>query len=129
MKKILLIFILAFILNLIWENIHSYLYLHYQNGSITELILLRAALFDAIFITLLSLIFIFNNYFNRRIWWALIIGLIFAVTLERYALDTNRWAYNDLMPIIPLIKTGLTPTLQLGLISFGIYKFLKIDKE
>lgn len=128
-KKILLIFVLAFILNLIWENIHAPLYIHYQNGEITQLILLRATLFDTVFITLLSLPFIFLKYFSQRIWWALIIGIIFAIFLERYALDTNRWAYNDLMPIIPLIKTGLTPTLQLGLISFGIYKLLKIDKK
>ena len=129
MKKLPLIFVLAFLLNLIWENLHSYLYVHYQAEKITELILLKAALFDAIFITLLSLIFISVGYFKNRLWWSLVIGIIFAVILERFALSTGRWAYNDLMPIIPFVKTGLTPTLQLGIISFGIYKFLKINRK
>lgn len=128
-KKLGLIFILAFIFNLIWENLHANFYIHYQNGTITELILIKAALFDAVFITFLSLPFIFSKYFNRRLWWSLIIGFIFAIILERYALATNRWAYNNLMPIIPLIKTGLTPTVQLGILSFLIYKILKIDKK
>src|SRR3989338_11150690 len=128
-KKLLIIFGLAFSLNLIWENLHSYLYVHYQGGKITEWILLKAALFDAIFTTLLAVIFIPVGYFKNRLWWSLVIGIIFAVILERFALSTGRWAYNDLMPIIPLIKTGLTPTLQLGLISFGLYKFLKLDKK
>lgn len=129
MKKIPIIFNLAFLLNLIWENLHSYLYVHYQGGTITQLVLIRAALFDAIFITLLALIFIAVDYFNRRLWWSLIIGIVFAIILERWALDTGRWAYNDLMPIIPLLKTGLTPTLQLGLLSFSIYKLVKINKK
>lgn len=93
------------------------------------MVLIRASLFDALFITLLSLPFIFIKYFNRRLWLALIIGLVFAIALERYTLATGRWAYNDLMPIIPIIKTGLTPTFQLGLLSLMIYKILKIDKK
>lgn len=129
MKKIILIFILAFILNLIWENFHALLYVNYQGEKITQLILLRASLFDALFITLLSLPFIFIKYFNQRIWYSIVIGIIFAIILERWALATGRWAYNDLMPIIPIIKTGLTPTLQLGLLSFLIFKFSKIDKK
>lgn len=128
-KKILLIFVLAFALNFIWENIHSYLYVHYQNEMITQLVLIKASLFDAFFITVLSVPFIFIRYLNQRLWWALVIGLIFAVILERYALYTNRWSYSELMPIIPIVKTGLTPTIQLGLLSFIIYKFSKIDKK
>lgn len=128
-KKLLPIFILAFIFNFIWENIHANFYIHYQGGNISQLILLRATLFDAIFITLLSILFIFNKYFNQRLWYSIIIGVIFAIILEHWALSTNRWAYNDLMPIIPVIKTGLTPTLQLGLLSFLIFKIVKIEKK
>src|SRR3989338_6127191 len=74
-KKLIAIFALAFLLNLIWENLHSWLYAYYEGGVITEWILLRATLFDAIFITLLftkpALVFhnIRNNrrYFNRMV--------------------------------------------------------------
>ena len=129
MKKILLIFNLAFISNIIWENLHAFLYIHYQGQNITQLILLRAALFDATFITILSLPFIFLKYFKQRLWWSLVMGIIFAIILEYFALITNRWAYNDLMPIIPIIKTGLTPTLQLGLIAYIILQTVNIKPQ
>jgi len=51
MKKVSLIFILSFFLNLIWENLHSYFYTVYMGGEITETILLRASIADAIIIT------------------------------------------------------------------------------
>ena len=57
MRKILLIFISAFVLNLIWENLHSFLYESYMGGKITEFILLRATLADAIMITVIILPF------------------------------------------------------------------------
>lgn len=129
MKNILLIFILAFLANLIWENLHSFLYVHYQGGDITQIILLRATLFDATFITLASLPFLFFKFFNNKPWLIIIIGIIFAIILEHWALTSNRWAYNDLMPIIPIINTGLTPTIQLGGLAFVILKLLKINNK
>jgi hypothetical protein len=52
----------------------------------------------------------------------IVIGMIVAVLNERYGLSTGRWTYDDLMPIIPIIKTGLTPTLQLGIFGYVAYK-------
>lgn len=129
LKTLITVFILAFIFNFIWENLHANLYVHYQGGVITEQILLRATLFDAGFITLMSLLFIGSKYFNQRLWLAMIIGLLFAIGLERWALETNRWSYNELMPIIPLIRVGLTPTLQLGFLAFLIFKITKIETK
>src|SRR3989344_1469932 len=97
MKKLLIIFVLVFILNFIWEHLHSALYVHYKGAEITDLILFRAAIFDA--------------------------GFIFAVGVELYALQTSRWAYNSAMPIIPLLGFGLSPAVQLGVTSF-IAKFV-----
>jgi len=111
----------AFGLNMIWENIHSNLYVHYKGEEITELILFRAALFDAAVITLVGF-FVLKKYI--RVWQALAILALFAIGLEWFALATGRWAYTDSMPIIPLLNTGLTPTIQLGLIAFGIFWFL-----
>ncbi|OGY43674.1 MAG: hypothetical protein A2729_03200 [Candidatus Buchananbacteria bacterium RIFCSPHIGHO2_01_FULL_39_14] len=119
--KSLIIFLTAFALNLVWENWHAQFYLHYQSGKITELILIRAAIFDAVFIFILALIFSLVPALNKKHWLALIIGVAFSIILEKYALTTNRWAYNDLMPIIPFLNTGLTPTVQLGLISYLIF--------
>lgn len=124
LKKLLLIFVASFLLNLIWENLHSYLYVHYGGGEITQLILLRATLFDAAFITLLAVPFITLPYFRARKWYALIFGFVAAVLIEIYALNSGRWAYSSLMPVIPLLNTGLTPSIQLGLLSYLILKRL-----
>lgn len=120
-KSLLKIFLWAFALNMVWENIHSRLYVHYEGGEITELILLRAALFDAAVITLVGF-FVLKKYI--RVWQALAILVLFAIGLEWFALATERWTYNEYMPVIPLLNTGLTPTIQLGLIAYGIFWFL-----
>ena len=122
-KKLPTIFLTAFVLNLVWENLHSYLYIHYKAGKITQFILLRATLFDAVFITLLAVLFIKFAYFRDRRWYALPIGIFIAILIEISALKTGRWAYNEFMPIVPLINTGLTPTVQLGVLSYLIFKW------
>lgn len=121
MKKLALIFAIAFLLNLVWENLHVNLYAHFQGGPITQFHLWRATLFDATFITVLAILFIKNSYFRQRLWWSLVFGLAAAVLIEVFAIKTNWWSYNDLMPIIPLFNIGLTPALQLGLLSFVTY--------
>jgi len=115
-KKLAWGFGLALALNWGWEAAHSRLYAHYQGGAITALILLRAAVVDAAII--LALFFIAQQRKLNRTIVVVGGGLIVAVGLELWALQTGRWAYNALMPIIPLLKTGLTPTLQLALTGY-----------
>ena len=122
-KKILIIFVTAFALNFIWEHLHSALYVHYKGVEITDLILFRATIFDAVFITLISAPFVFVKSLSKHFWIAAFAAFIFAVGLELYALQTSRWAYNSAMPIIPLLGVGLSPAVQLGVTSF-IAKFV-----
>lgn len=122
MKRIALIFTAAFILNLIWENLHSYLYESYMSGKITEFILARASLFDAILITIILLPFLYSPFFKKRIWLIILFGIMIAIINEWYGLGTGRWIYNSSMPILPIIKTGLTPTIQLGLLGYFLFK-------
>lgn len=68
MKKIFLVFILSFVLNLIWENLHSFLYVEYMGNKITEFILLRASVVDAIIITILVTPFIFMEQLRKWNW-------------------------------------------------------------
>ena len=121
MKKLATIFLLAFFANFIWEYLHASLYLHYQGDEISEFVLLRAALFDAAFITILGLLFLRARFLREHLWLALVIGVAFAVGLERWALATGRWAYAPAMPIIPFLQIGLSPTIQLGLLSYLIF--------
>ena len=114
-KTLGLIFILAFLLNLVWENLHSYLYIHYQGAKITEIILIRAALFDAFVISILAIGVILTPRIRGKLLFAIVLSVLFAISLERFALATDRWAYTSAMPIIPFVNTGLTPTIQLAL--------------
>ena len=114
---LLSIFVVAFVLNLIWEELHQFFYTHYKGSKITHFILFRAALFDATFITLVFGGFYILDSLRHHLWIPILISLVFAILLEHWALRTNRWAYNTKMPIIPLIKSGLTPTIQLALLG------------
>lgn len=122
MKRITLVFITSFILNLIWENLHVYLYESYMGGKITEFILARASLFDAVLIVFIALPFLYLSSFKNKKWLIIPIGIIIAIFNEWYGLSTGRWIYNSYMPILPIIKTGLTPTLQLGFLGYFSFK-------
>src|SRR3989338_2697638 len=117
-KKVIVLFLLAFSLNYVWEHAHAVLYVHYKGGPITNFILFKAAVFDAVFITILGVAFMRFSYFVKRPWLIIVAGILFAVGLEWYALFTNRWMYNSLMHIIPFFQTGLAPTMQLGLTAY-----------
>lgn len=115
--KIFLIFVLSFVLNAIWENAHSFLYAGYRGGVITEFILLRASVADAVIVTLITLPFVLWPHLRKRSWVTIMIGILISIGIEWFALGTARWAYNPSMPIIPILNVGLTPTVQLGLLG------------
>ena len=125
MKKISLIFLFAFGTNIIWENLHSYLYVGYEGGPITEFILLRASFWDAVIITAILWPFLYFNFLKNKPGIIFVIGILVALIIEWRALGTNRWSYNFLMPIIPFLGTGLTPTIQLGFLGYLTYKLQK----
>ena len=129
MKKIVTIFLLAFVLNAIWENAHSFFYSNYMGGQITEFILLRASLFDALLITVILLPFVYLPNLKNKGWMIVVIEIIIAIVNEWYGLRTGRWAYNEFMLVIPLIKTGITPTLQLGILAYVTYKLSQYKRS
>ena len=123
-QKLGTIFVLSFVLNLIWENLHSFLYTAYQGGPITEFILLRATFGDAVMLTVLAVPFMYMAAFKRRLWLIVPIGLVLAVWIEVYALGAGRWSYNEMMPLLPFVHTGLTPTVQLALLGWVTYRLV-----
>lgn len=123
-KKLFFIFLLAFVANWLWENIHSFLYVHYEGGAITQLILTRAALVDAVIITVMGAFFFWIRFLHKRPWLLFVLGVLVAIGIEWWAFGTGRWAYNDFMPIIPVLGTGITPTIQLGFLSYGIFTMI-----
>ncbi|MEK7150767.1 MAG: hypothetical protein AAB783_01045 [Patescibacteria group bacterium] len=117
-KRLFFIFIIAFFLNFIWEELHSQLYTHYKGESITHLVLVYAALFDAFVIFIAAVLFFYISILRDRISIIFLILIIFAIGLEIFALETGRWQYNSFMPIIPALGVGFTPTIQLGLLAY-----------
>lgn len=110
------VLILSFALNLVWEIFHSALYISYQGGAITGFILFRAAIVDAIII---STLFLSAKKLNiHESMFVVIGGLVIAIGIEIWALQTGRWVYSSLMPIIPILHTGLTPTIQLAITGY-----------
>ena len=119
LKKIVVVFVFAFLLNFIWEHLHSVFYVSYKGGEITNFILLKAALFDATVIALtasLTLSLFGRGRVGEGV--SILVLIIFAILLEKWALGTGRWVYTDAMPIIPFLRVGLTPVIQLGLLGY-----------
>lgn len=113
--KLLAVFGFSFVLNFLWEHAHYVLYAHYKGGPITSGILLHATVVDAVIITLVGASLCFVPYLRQRGWLPLFILVLVAVGIELWALNTGRWAYQATMPLLPLIDTGLSPTMQLAL--------------
>ncbi|HEY4511017.1 MAG TPA: hypothetical protein VJG29_01440 [Candidatus Paceibacterota bacterium] len=122
-RQLIVVFSTAFLLNFLWENLHEVMYVQYQGGEITRLILFRAALFDAAIITVFAAVLLLLPWPRTRLWLMPVLGVVFAVYLEWFALATGRWEYNALMPLIPLLNVGLSPSLQLGLTGWGALVF------
>ena len=116
-------FVVAFVLNVGWEFAHSPLYTSYQGQAITAFVLFRAALVDALII--LALMALAQTVAKYRALFMVIGGLVFAVGIELWAMQTGRWAYDALMPIIPWLNIGLTPLIQLAITGYIAQKFLK----
>ena len=125
-KKVLLVFVSAFFLNLIWENAHSILYLNYKGGEITEFILIWASLSDAIYIMLASILMLVLKNRKVGVLVACFALLLLSFFIEKWALSSGRWAYDTAMPIVPIIDIGLTPAIQLALLGFTSFKIAKI---
>lgn len=123
-KQIILLSIIAFVLHIIWENGQAPLFLGYSSffqhfpicfvGVVGDVIL---TLFIYWLISLLKGDFGWIARLNKRdIIILVIIAFFWAVGIEQHTLLFGRWTYTDAMPIIPYLKVGLTPVLQMILL-------------
>ncbi|MEK7643003.1 MAG: hypothetical protein AAB372_00940 [Patescibacteria group bacterium] len=111
----------AFLCNVVWENLHYVLYVHYKGSLITEFVLLHASFVDMLYLGFTLVVLRFLKIQNVLL-WAVPIWIIFAIGIEWWALETGRWAYASTMPIIPIIRTGLSPTVQLAVTGMLAYR-------
>ena len=122
-RVILYLFITAFIINLIWENLQAPLYTGYQSFGQHFLFCLVASLIDAVVI--LAFYFIISLIRKNVLWLLnirppdtlllLALGLFTAVLFEKWALKSSMWDYTSEMPII--FRLGLVPLIQLAILS------------
>ncbi len=135
MTPILLIqiFLISFLVNLLWEVLHSRLYktcLEMEFSKFPTLITIMSlkdgfwiTLFYAVSILIFKQIEILNNY--PELSFFIILVLIFSFIDEKISLKKARWEYSQQMPII--FGVGVTPLLELaitGIISFAIIFYL-----
>lgn len=143
MKKvwlILSIFIIGFLLNLIWENVHAPLFEGFTNFWDHFMICFWASLVDAATILLLYGLVVFwykDLYWFRYMNWKVALILIMAggaiaVGFEYWAFAIDYWAYAEEMPVVPYLGVGLSPLLQmmlLPLLTFILVAQMSKSKE
>lgn len=129
MKSLVVFFGTSFLLNLLWENAQAPLFQGYESFSQHFPICLKGAITGDMFFMLV--IYLILTLVHRD-WWCLsnpktyrhpatwflpmIVGLLLATSFELWAIHVDhRWTYAG-MPIIPLLKIGLTPLLQMAIL-------------
>ncbi len=121
------IFFISFLINLLWEVVHSQLYTTCLKAPLKKYIslIIGASLKDGFWISLFFLIsiLIFNNvnillnYY--QLLFFIILALIFSFYVEKISLKMNRWEYSKQMP--QLFNVGITPLIELvitGVLTF-----------
>ena len=125
-KKLFLLAIIVFLLNLLWEVCHTRLYtsdLYMTNIKDYMLVLLRMSFIDMLIILI---IFGVISFFYKSFSWinkpktrdyiiVIIYCLIVASVNELRALGAGRWTYTTAMPT--LFGIGLSPLVQLAVIA------------
>lgn len=129
-KQIVFLFLIAFILHVIWENLQAPLFQGYISFSQHFFTCLTGTGGDIVItVSVYLIVALLKNDFH---WVATlnikdmvilaVIGFCIAIGIEWRALLFERWAYTDTMPIIPYLNVGLTPILQMILLlPFSIY--------
>jgi len=117
----LIIFVLGFILNIIWEHLHDVFYVtHMEVGSAIRAYFVVGVI-DALLVMLIYWVIVLQTrdfywIFKLKKYWlfAAMLGLLISYIIEvRNVYFLKTWSYNELMPIIPYLGVGITPILQM----------------
>jgi len=109
--------------NLTWEILHLPLYTIWSEGSLSELAfaVVHCTGGDVMIAvsTLLLALLIFGNgawpyvNFTRVVSATIVLGLLYTMFSEWLNIVVRKsWAYSDLMPVLPITGTGLSPLAQ-----------------
>lgn len=131
-------FALAFALNLVWENAHMHLYKNF-NGDSSPLSRFLRSLYDSFMdaVLILSLFLVPAMLLHLPKEWPFAAGLeehvllaalggVVATIVEWRALRTGRWQYTEKMPLVPILKVGLSPLVQLMVLPSAIASLTRL---
>ncbi len=118
--------IVAFGLNLLWEGIQMSAYSSLDEIFVfTKIMIHISASFADALITLGAYLLVALIRWNVGWWLAArfqdflifaVFGAISATLIELVAINRGIWSYGSYMPIVPLLKIGLLPLLQLTIL-------------
>ena len=121
------LFSVAVGINFIWEMAQMPLYKDMPFDVLFSWWLcFRASVGDGVIV--LAIWAIGATVFRRADWFTplqptstiilLLSGAAIAVGIEIHAISTGRWAYSELMPLLPAVDVGMSPFVQLLLLPF-----------
>lgn len=111
-----------------WENVQCRLFFVHRANPADQWSMLQAAGGDVLLTWIAYLVVVILT--GRWLWlfgpwtarvWIILLGtaLTLSVSIELYALATDRWAYTDINPLLPGLGISVVPMLQL-LILFPV---------
>ena len=120
-KQIVLVALTAFILHIIWENAQAPLFDGYISFSQHFYACLIGTFGDVVItLSVYAAIALLKNDPNwiatmnkKDIAVIAAIGLFIALGIEWRALFSGRWAYAEAMPLVPYLKAGILPVIQM----------------
>lgn len=132
-KTLLTVAGVSLLLNVVWENLQAPLYQGYNNFWQHFPICFAASLGDVLVIVILYFLL---AAVKKDVFWItkmnkvdvtvlLILGAIVAVAVEKWAIGIGRWEYLSAMPLIPYLKVGLLPVIQMMLLPILTFYFTK----
>jgi len=134
-KQIIFLSLIAFVLHIVWENAQAPLFQGYASfaahfpmclvGTVGDVVI---TLFIYFIVALLKNDSSWISTLNKKDFAILaVVGFFIAIGIEWRALLFGRWAYADVMPIIPYLNVGLAPILQMTfLLPLSMYFTKKI---
>jgi len=142
-KYLLILSAVAFFLNYLWEMLQMPFYVGMSFSDLQSwLMCARASLGDVVIVLFIFILgrLIFKSWdwvyhLNlRKIIYLIFIGFSIAIVIELISLKYHRWAYSEMMPVIPKIDVGIIPVIQMILLPYLTYVvtsriFLLLVKE
>ena len=117
----------SFALNWIWEMLQMPSYKE-MAGRPLQVMAARCSFASLGDVAIIFSIYAVGALAAARLGWGLrarwnvystiaLLGAMNAFWIERAAITSGRWTYNDTMPVIPLLNVGLWPVLQLAALA------------